>query len=33
MVSRRSFLRANGVVLAANGLGITLPDQAVAPER
>ncbi|MEU4232679.1 GxGYxYP domain-containing protein [Nonomuraea sp. NPDC026600] len=30
MVSRRSFLWANGVVLAAGGLGITLSDPATA---
>lgn len=33
MVSRRSFLRANGAVLAAGGLGITLPDPAAATGR
>ncbi|MFB4272577.1 GxGYxYP domain-containing protein [Nonomuraea sp. GTA35] len=30
MVSRRTFLRANGVVLAAGGLGVSLPAQAAA---
>ncbi|MEV1172503.1 GxGYxYP domain-containing protein, partial [Nonomuraea sp. NPDC049784] len=30
MVSRRSFLRANGVVLAAGGLGLTLQGPAAA---
>ncbi|MFI7642449.1 GxGYxYP domain-containing protein [Nonomuraea sp. NPDC049400] len=33
MVSRRSFLRANGVVLAAGGLGLTLQAPAAAGTR
>ncbi|MEU7833707.1 GxGYxYP domain-containing protein [Nonomuraea sp. NPDC049129] len=33
MVSRRTFLWANGVVLAAGGLGITLPSPAAASTR